>query len=228
MWKTIQINNSLYLINWKREPVHTFLLSDLKELWSEEVETDEMHRRFNELNPLINSRSVQYDLKFLSNAISSSTVKIQHVENRMLVDVEAVDDVYPLRFKWELNKKSNDMFFKEITLNLISSVITLEKRQDELFSLLMKKDKEKCEYVREYGEISRDFLKTVKFDKEEFIGESSNSGMCGIFSYQPVVDDLKSTYGMKLEKRKADPVDDKQAKKVKQYIPKFLKRPTTK
>lgn len=174
MWEPVVINNTNYLIKFKHSSQIYLYLSNLKEIWVEQLSQSDLTNRFQELNPLFDSTQleegelIQYITSMLQN-INDATSIILTENNHVNIELKSKFLESSIRFKLDMEKGDDVMYFNEFTLPLIQSVQYLEMRQKKLFELLEKKDKEIEEHVLENGEITRKVLVTKKFDRDNIM-----------------------------------------------------------
>ncbi|KAK4880880.1 hypothetical protein RN001_004199 [Aquatica leii] len=186
MWEPVVINNTNYLIKFKHSSQIYLYLSNLKEIWVEQLSQSDLTNRFQELNPLFDSTQleegelIQYITSMLQN-INDATSIILTENNHVNIELKSKFLESSIRFKLDMEKGDDVMYFNEFTLPLIQSVQYLEMRQKKLFELLEKKDKEIEEHVLENGEITRKVLVTKKFDRDNIMDVVPKDILVGVF-----------------------------------------------
>ncbi|KAI4460027.1 non-ous end-joining factor 1 [Holotrichia oblita] len=224
MWKSFQFENDVYLIKFTSDSTHTFYLTDLQSLWMEELDDDEMQERFQSQNRFCIDANVAEEIKTLINSASSDTVQITKNDTVISMEINVKVDDFPLKFYWKLDVQSSDELFRIFTLSLINTIQYLELEQGRLHEILGKKDREIEEYKKEYGEISRDVLKTEKFVKKDGVDTTGSELLLDMLTNKDIFPQLMNKYGTEAVKKKSKSLEKSgpKKKKLKPYIPKHV------
>jgi hypothetical protein len=144
----------------------------------------------------------------LINDISSlEHVEVVKTEDELQLILRSSKAEFKIEFNFNFHKSTSEVFLKEVTVPLIQTVKHLEERQNMLYNLVQKKDRELEEYKLEKGLISRDDLITEKFDESQ-AGNVDNKSMMNVFGQSIFWDNFVKRYGnieTKIEDVKMDP-----------------------
>ncbi|KAK9744636.1 XLF-Cernunnos, XRcc4-like factor, NHEJ component [Popillia japonica] len=224
MWKSFQCGNDVFLIKFTSDTTHTFYLTDLQSLWMEELDDNEMQERFQSQNRFCIDANVAEEIKTLIDNASSDTVHITKTDTVINMEINVKIDDFPLKFFWELDVQSSDELFRIFTLSLINTIQYLELEQGRLHEIIGKKDREIEEYKKEYGEISRDVLKTEKFVKKDGVDTAGSELLLDMLTNKEIFPQLMNKYGTEAVKKKSKSLEKNvpKKKKLKPYIPKHV------
>ncbi|GJQ82020.1 hypothetical protein Trydic_g6897 [Trypoxylus dichotomus] len=224
MWKSFQFGDDIFLIKFLSVGTHTFYLTDLKTLWMEELNDDEMQEKFQSLNPICVDANVVEELKTLIKNASSETVHLTKDDVSINMEIKIILDDFPLKYSWKFDIQSTSELFRIFTLNLINTIQYLELEQSRLHELLQKKDREIEEYKTEYGEITRDVLKTEKFVKRDTTDPAGSELLLDMLTNKEIFPQLINKYGTETVKKKSKSLEkiEPKKKRLKPYISKHV------
>ncbi|RZB39773.1 uncharacterized protein BDFB_006774 [Asbolus verrucosus] len=182
MWKTFQNDDQLYMIRIREGENLEIYLSDLINIWIQNISKESTLKHFQEANPLFDIKvdEVVAEVIDLVNNISDLSTEISNSNEALQLILKSQKSEFKIEFRFNFEKASSDAFLKEITVPLIQTVKHLEDQQKMLCNLIHRKDRELEEYKLEKGEISRDDLITDKFD-ESLVNKIDDRTMMNVF-----------------------------------------------
>ncbi|XP_060526064.1 uncharacterized protein LOC132701842 isoform X2 [Cylas formicarius] len=171
MWRPFQSSGTLYVTRIKEgnDQLH-IALTNFMVLWENIFTTKQLERGFKQCNPVIeasmlaiknNALDLLYNIRECEVLIEK---RGEDVELQIKRELSEQIKSEQLVFKYILQKKEEALFKDYITVPLIQTVFYLETQQRTLLSAIERKDRELEEHRMEKGEISRNDLKTEKFD----------------------------------------------------------------
>ncbi|CAG9856484.1 unnamed protein product [Phyllotreta striolata] len=182
MWKTIILDNNVYLLKHKEiGNIYEISLTNLAQIWFCKVSGDVIYKIFQECNPIVEIKqdeALKQVFELLKDT-DKSEIKISILDSSAKLCIasdlsECVDAKFKIKFEVELQKAEAELLREGLIVPLIQTVILLEKRQNMMKNLLIKKDRELEEYRIEKGTITRGDLTTEKFSSESLVSSSNN------------------------------------------------------
>lgn len=181
-WRHLNEGQTTYII--KRcsdNDVFKVLVSDLTHVWVKETTENEIFKIFQKMNPLIECKDTGIIHKIWSliemfleeKQETSSSLRLAVEEETMVMDFkfQTVVDGQRLKLHLMLPLGNTHLFFKEVTVPLLSTVEELFFQQDTLCNLLEKKDLEIAQYQMEGACLQRHSVKTQPFSRSGILGK---------------------------------------------------------
>ncbi|XP_050498036.1 uncharacterized protein LOC126879126 [Diabrotica virgifera virgifera] len=205
MWKTFTNDDHIYMLKVvDSDNNFEIYLSDLMTMWNCILSQEALVQKFQECNPAIEQTPEEYiqHAKNILNEVENAEVGVICDEGpcsvRFYIKTHlATNFKFKLKLELDFAQAEEESFTEKMTVPLIQTIILLEKQQEMMRNLLLKKDRELEEYKMEKGEISRSDLITEKFNPESLIA-SSKTLMLNVF--QNRAEDIKRKYGAIEEK----------------------------
>ncbi|XP_063981750.1 non-homologous end-joining factor 1-like isoform X2 [Diachasmimorpha longicaudata] len=170
MWKEIHLGQEVLMLSsefidhrWK------ILLTNLIELWTEDVSRDEVVDKCQSLNPLLSIEDVDIDeiIAGILNNIPQLAVEITKTKIKLETTVEG--GVF--RYEIDLVKSTPQELWQEVTMPLCLSVGELRRQKEMLVREIKRKDEEIMEYRATGGELIRKHIQTKPFDEDSIKGD---------------------------------------------------------
>jgi hypothetical protein len=210
MWKSFQHNDDLYMIKLVTNQNLDFYVTDLQKIWIQNISKETLLSQFQEFNPLFEIKvdeAVSQVAQLINDISSLEHVEVVKTDDELQLILRSSKAEFKIEFNFNFHKSTSEVFLKEVTVPLIQTVKHLEERQNMLYNLVQKKDRELEEYKLEKGLISRDDLITEKFDESQ-AGNVDNKSMMNVFGQSIFWDNFVKRYGnieTKIEDVKMDP-----------------------
>ncbi|XP_066149728.1 uncharacterized protein [Euwallacea fornicatus] len=180
MWKLFNDSENVYMLQvQKRENASACSVSitDLTFIWEREFSIANLVDIFKEVNPLISATDEQISsnfweiLEILPHDSIDITVATDNTNMTLTLKKKCANFKnalvdYHIVYKLILVRANPDQFKSIVTIPAMQTIYFLEKQQSALLNLIKKKDRELEEFRMEKGDISRDDLKTDKFDSD--------------------------------------------------------------
>ncbi|XP_049813306.1 non-homologous end-joining factor 1 [Schistocerca nitens] len=150
---------------------HRIVATDLVRIWTEEMSSEDIIRRCQELNPNIEAPPENL-LSKVTNLMDSVGAEVRTnitVSKEMLcLSLETRVSRVLFRFNFRLSPSDPATFMQEVTVPLALMVKELQGRVTQLYEILKRKDVEIQQYKLEGAQICRKSVETEQFKKEEF------------------------------------------------------------
>ncbi|XP_064419931.1 non-homologous end-joining factor 1 isoform X3 [Latimeria chalumnae] len=177
-WVSVHLGNSPFMVKVSLgDASYGFMISDLQSVWYEEVNSDVIKCRSQELNKRLRApvssffrHLAELMHPLLDGGVQGSTAAFswEKVDNRLLVHVKS--ELSGVPFHWHFNccQATIPMVTHHLVRPLLRMSLALWRQQEELATLLEKKDKEILEYKENGASLSRGHLETAVFEKQKF------------------------------------------------------------
>ncbi|XP_077997058.1 non-homologous end-joining factor 1-like [Glandiceps talaboti] len=180
VWQTFVIKKARYLIKCHfSEESYEILIYDMNSMWHENCTSKRFKKRTKELNPSVEAPVTRLLDHLQSNlTCQQKDVKydIDNEDDTMTITIQSnLAAGVPFTWKCHCYLATNDMMGIHLTTPLLTMIGELERRQEELESLLRKKDNEIEDYKLGGAKVSRKHLETVPFDRKGFLNEMNLS-----------------------------------------------------
>ncbi|KAF5304346.1 hypothetical protein FQA39_LY09725 [Lamprigera yunnana] len=201
MWEPIVVNGVNYLLRFILNSEIKLFITNLTNIWIEELSQEDLVNRFQELNPLFDTTELATNelverVMVMVKDIGNTTITLMEADN-LILDLKFKILESSVKFHFKLMRRNDNTYFNEFVLPMIQSVQYLEMRQKKLFQILEKKDKEIEEYELEKGTITRskyltclyylftsinlETLITNKFDRNNWMNDDPESLLVNVF-----------------------------------------------
>ncbi|XP_050421420.1 uncharacterized protein MAL13P1.304-like isoform X2 [Adelges cooleyi] len=131
--------------------------------------------------------------EYLANIEKKSSLDWSFVEKESNLNVGLsinLSDGFCINLEFDVELKNSEHFYKNITMALLMTIKSLNNNQDNLISLIKKKDEEIKEYILEGGQISCKNIQTERFDENEFFKNYSQiNNIIQVFSSECITID---------------------------------------
>ncbi|XP_070550387.1 non-homologous end-joining factor 1-like [Ptychodera flava] len=180
-WQPLTIQRNQYFIKFHmNDDSYEILVNDRVHTWYEMCDCKMFKKRCKKLNPSIEapvSRLLDHLWNNLQKQKKESEFRVEEKTSSEFVLSMNSSLAAGVPFTWKFNCQtaSQDMISSNLTVPLLTMVSELQRRQDELFKLLQKKDTEIEDYKLSGAKVSRKHLETVPFDKTVFENEMNTS-----------------------------------------------------
>ncbi|XP_067013049.1 non-homologous end-joining factor 1 [Anabrus simplex] len=176
MWKEISVDSERYLVKYARQNTTCIIhLTNLVNIWAEEVATSSLIQRCKDQNPLIEADDeslIQHLFSLLEDRKEDITFRSNLKDGDRTLELKKRLAGVPFYFTFNLKLMSPEVLFQEVTKPLLLLVRQLFTSQNTLCELLEAKDAEIAEYKVEGAQLKRRKLETQQFKRDEFIGSS--------------------------------------------------------
>uniref|UniRef100_A0A1B6FZR2 Non-homologous end-joining factor 1 n=1 Tax=Cuerna arida TaxID=1464854 RepID=A0A1B6FZR2_9HEMI len=172
MWNKINIDEKEFLL--KHITVgsaHKICITDLVQLWYEDVQEEQLLCRCKELNKLVEASDDVfhgYILSLLESEADDIVRSSTTADDCKTLMLQTNLDGLKFRIKFFLKPGSSSEFYEEVTRPLLTVVAEMERRHQLLVEAIKGKDLEILEYKLEGGQISRKAVETTPFDLDAF------------------------------------------------------------
>lgn len=150
---------------------YRIVATDLVRIWTEEISSEGIIRRCQELNPNIEappSILLSRVINLMDSLSTGVRTDITVSEEMLCLSLETRVSGFLFRFKFRLSPSDPAAFMQEVTFPLTLMVSELQVKVTQLYDLLKKKDKEIQQYKLEGAQICRTSVVTEPFKEEEF------------------------------------------------------------
>ncbi|XP_047528659.1 uncharacterized protein LOC125065201 [Vanessa atalanta] len=154
MWKELQKSPSFFLL-FKKECRYHIIITDYIKIWEIYYSEDAFLKCLKESNLGLEINTLELTengTQMLLNPTECKSLNISHNESSLIVSMTRFYG-YPLHLRIELNEGSHELFFQEVTQQLLKTVKDLKCSETKLRKLLTKKDEEIEEYKSLGGKI---------------------------------------------------------------------------
>lgn len=209
-WDLFHVDGNVLLFNCTLEKSNLLhcCISDFKHIWSESCTEDEVLSRAQELNKRIGFDKATILKTITTSPTQSEIESVSQAESlgeKFDLNLKYYLSERPLKFKWMLKQLPQEKFLSMITNPLLLSVRTLLKQNEELKSIIEKKDAEIEEYKLEGATLSRYKLETEPFSREDFERKHPYEHIEGFIKYtNEKFEHIKDTYEKEFPMKKED------------------------
>ncbi|XP_011301993.1 non-homologous end-joining factor 1 isoform X1 [Fopius arisanus] len=172
MWQEIHVEKEIFMVSselmddkWK------ILLTNLVELWFEDISREEIVDKCQRLNPLLSIEDVNIDE--IMAGVLSNIVKLAVQVTKWKIKLETTVEGGVFKFEINLVKSSPQQLWQEITMPLCLSVGELKRQKEMLIKELKRKDEEIMEYKANGAELIRKHIQTLPFNEHALEGDLS-------------------------------------------------------
>lgn len=149
-------------------------LTDLVNLWHEDLNTEQILKRCKDLNPSLEMPTDKL-ISFLCELLhttNSEDIKID-ASNELRVElvIKKKRNEYPFNWHFHLEKQTPRQFLEIITRPLLAVVREASSLEADFCSMLRNKDKQIADYKASGAALSRRNLETPDFNKDKFFAE---------------------------------------------------------
>ncbi|CAL1528364.1 unnamed protein product [Lymnaea stagnalis] len=172
-WKQLNIDNAnKYLFKIKFDDnSYEFLITDMTMFWYESIGGEGLKKRFNKLNPCVEA-SLRTILDQIHDNISNpgKETKLTSLrrDDTFILNINSHLEGMPFSYTCEAELANNETGRDHLTIPLMAMVGELFRQQQELFKILVAKDKQIDDYKSQGAKVSRKWLETAPFDDVAF------------------------------------------------------------
>lgn len=184
-WVPVNISGSDLLAKaWFGDSQYRVLLTDLSTVWEEEMSTDDIQSRAQDLNKRLRAPAQAFFSHLCSVArpcfsgldedqISAAQAALEQHDERLTVKLKS--ELAGLPFYWEFRCTTTPvaMVCRQLVRPLLAMTLVLQRQAEDLAALLARKDAEIQDYQENGAVLSRARLQTEPFEvhqyKENFI-----------------------------------------------------------
>ncbi|XP_017390695.1 non-homologous end-joining factor 1 isoform X1 [Cebus imitator] len=185
---------------------YALLVSDLQQVWHEQVDTSVVSQRAKELNKRLTAPPAAF-LCHLDNLLrpllkdaahpSEATFSCDHVADTLILRVRSELSGLPFCWNFHCILASPSLVSQHLIRPLMGMSLSLQCQVRELATLLHMKDLEIQDYQESGAMLSRDRLKTEPFEENSFLEQFMVEKLpeaCSIGDGRPFVMNLQSLY----------------------------------
>ncbi|XP_012301319.1 non-homologous end-joining factor 1 [Aotus nancymaae] len=185
---------------------YALLVSDLQQVWHEQVDTSVVSQRAKELNKRLTAPPAAF-LCHLDNLLrpllkdaahpSEATFSCDHVAEALILRVRSELSGLPFCWNFHCILASPALVSQHLIRPLMGMSLSLQCQVRELATLLRMKDLEIQDYQESGATLSRDRLKTEPFEENSFLEQFMVEKLpeaCSIGDGRPFVMNLQSLY----------------------------------
>ncbi|XP_059094677.1 non-homologous end-joining factor 1-like [Tigriopus californicus] len=175
-WHPLGSSRRVFCMNEHKDDEHfEFLMTDGKTCFKETLTAEEVRSRNGRLNPAVEASAGDL-IPEIVQILSKNTTSLDLLPSELLQrddDEDGIDPVLKIRgklynydFQWhfDLTAMGAEELFEILSSSLLNVLSAMFARQDFLVDLLKKKDLEIFDYSQSGATLSRNSLKTEKFD----------------------------------------------------------------
>ncbi|XP_015115370.1 non-homologous end-joining factor 1 isoform X2 [Diachasma alloeum] len=169
MWKEIHSGQEVFMVSseligdkWK------ILLTNLIELWAEDISREEVVDKCQRLNPLLSIEDVDID-EIIAGILSNIPQLAVEVTKRK-IKLETTVEGGVFRYEMDLVKSTPQELWREVTMPLCLSVEDLRRQKEMLIKEMKRKDEEIMEYRANGAELIRKHIQTKPFNEDSIKG----------------------------------------------------------
>ncbi|XP_007957584.1 non-homologous end-joining factor 1 [Orycteropus afer afer] len=206
-WAWLQLaKNSLLAKAYITKEGYALMVSDLHQVWHEQVDTSVISQRAKELNKRLTAPPEAFlchldDLlcPLLKDAAHSNdaTFSCDHVAEALILRVRSELSGLPFCWNFHCIRASPSLVSQHLIRPLMGMSLALQCQVRELATLLRMKDIEIRDYQESGATLSRDRLKTEPFEENSFLEQFMVEKLpeaCSIGSGRPFVMNLQNLY----------------------------------
>ncbi|XP_018319260.1 non-homologous end-joining factor 1-like [Agrilus planipennis] len=201
MWRTISSDDKVYLIKFLFKDGMHMQLTNLEDLWEAKLSTKEFMKKFQDLNPHLDSFELSSIIKHVSSLVKDlpdNEIKIIKKGDDVHIGLKSKCDGITINFELPLNSLPKNAIIKGLIIPLMLTVQHLESCQSQLCDLLEKKDAQIHEYEIEFGELSKKSLVTEKFFRKVAFDKPPDNLLLDVFYRRSFWEKMSSKYGIEL------------------------------
>ncbi|KAM9249098.1 non-homologous end-joining factor 1 [Dugong dugon] len=206
-WAWLQLaENSLLAKAYITKHGYALLVSDLQQVWHEQVDTSVVSQRAKELNKRLAAPPEAF-LCHLDDLLrpllkdtarpSEATFSCDHVAEALILRVRSELSGLPFYWNFHCIPASSSLVSQHLIRPLMGMSLALQCQVRELATLLYMKDAEIQDYHESGATLSRDRLKTEPFEENSFLEQFMVEKLpeaCSIGNGRPFVMNLQSLY----------------------------------
>ncbi|XP_006890300.1 PREDICTED: non-homologous end-joining factor 1 [Elephantulus edwardii] len=206
-WAWLQLaENSLLAKAYITTHGYTLLVSDLQQVWHEQVDTRVVSHRAKELNKRLTAPPEAF-LRHLEDLLcpllkdaappSEAAFSCEHVADALIVRVRSELSGLPFYWNFHCTLANPSLVSQHLIRPLMSMSLALHCQVRELATLLRMKDAEIQDYQESGATLSRDRLKTKPFEENSFLEQFMIEKLpeaCSIDNGRPFVTNLQHLY----------------------------------
>ncbi|XP_023366066.1 non-homologous end-joining factor 1 isoform X1 [Otolemur garnettii] len=206
-WAWLQLaENSLLAKAYITKQGYALLISDLQQVWYEQVDTSVINQRAKELNKRL-SASPEAFLCHLDNLLrpllkdnaphSEATFSCDHEAEALILRVRSELSGLPFYWNFHCILARPSLVSQHLIRPLMGMSLALQCQVKELATLLRMKDLEIQDYQESGATLSRDRLKTEPFEENSFLEQfmvEKLPEVCSLSDGRPFVLNLQSLY----------------------------------
>ncbi|XP_051880791.1 non-homologous end-joining factor 1 isoform X2 [Pristis pectinata] len=177
-WSSVHIGDSPFLLKAAfGDAVYRLMLSDLNSVWWEEVNSDELKQRAQELNKRLRapvSAFCRHLSGLLEPLLQTGGSKVlpgftcERTCNLLTISLRSELSGVPFYWAFRCTEAPLSMVSRHMICPLLNMMQALHRQTRDLMLLLQRKDAEILDYKESGAMLSRDRLATDIFDAEEF------------------------------------------------------------
>jgi len=177
-WQRVELGGEMYLFQLVvREGMmgYTCYLTDLVNIYKEQIDKDGFSKKFSEVNGDIELDDIDEGfrevIKIMNKQDKKVNGKVLFEEDIFNMDVEWISDGIPYKWTFNLVRGSSTEFHDMITKSLLKGMAILLQEKKELVSIIRSKDLELEDYENSGAKLTRKALKTSWFKEDEAFNE---------------------------------------------------------
>ncbi|XP_050406642.1 non-homologous end-joining factor 1 [Patella vulgata] len=173
-WRKLTLVSGNYLLKtFFTQNSYEVLITDLCSFWHEKMEEQELKKRIQKLNPSIEAPltkvldQINQNVNIPMNQDDHLSVTMKDCEDggqNCIMSINSQLAGMPFIWKFVCEPADSELAKENLTVPLMAMVSELLRRQQELFSIIYKKDKEIEDYKSQGARISRRYLVTPPFN----------------------------------------------------------------
>jgi len=179
-WRNVELDGqkSLFQMEVKKGTVgYTCFVTDLVNLYKEEIDKDGFIKKFSEINSEVevdDFEGIFSEISSIMNNSDSDGGKLEGGIEGDSCDLHLCWESDGLKLKWmfQLVRQSGSEFHQHVTKSLLRSMALLLGERDELVSIIRSKDLEIEDYENSGAKLTRKALKTTWFKPELAFNET--------------------------------------------------------
>ncbi|XP_004467790.1 non-homologous end-joining factor 1 [Dasypus novemcinctus] len=206
-WAWLQLaENSLLAKAYITEQGYALLVSDLQQVWHEQVDANVVRQRAKELNKRLTAPPAAF-LCHLDNLLrpllkdiihpSEATFSCDRVAGALILRMRSELSGFPFHWNFHCVPASPPLVSQHLIRPLMGMSLALQCQVRELATLLHMKDLEIQDYRESGATLNRDRLRTEPFEENSFVERFMVEKLpeaCGIGDGRPFVMNLQSLY----------------------------------
>ncbi|XP_077011297.1 non-homologous end-joining factor 1 isoform X2 [Tamandua tetradactyla] len=206
-WAWLQLaENSLLAKAYITKQGYALLVSDLQQVWHEQVDTNIVSQRAKELNKRLTAPPAAF-LSHLDNLLcpllkditysSEATFSCDRVAGALILRMRSELSGFPFHWNFHCALASPSLVSQHLIRPLMSMSLALQCQVRELATLLHMKDLEIQDYQESGATLSRDRLRTEPFEENSFLEQFMVEKLpeaCSVGDGRPFVMNLQSLY----------------------------------
>jgi len=147
------------------------LLTDLASVWLMSHSSQEILKSCEKFNPLIESTPDKLITHLRSIIKGGSSCEIVPDNSGFTLHISSKLDTLPFKWSFPLKLQESEKFRKYVTLPMLFMILESKSIEEELCNIIRDKDREIEDYKSSSAQLTRRYLETRTFNKEDFFAK---------------------------------------------------------